>query len=263
MPIAGIPATRRRPTPRAASASAPSRGQATTLAKGPRCGSPTRATGRRRSMAVKGGTADLRVVLDDTTFFEGTVTRPDGSPVPNVTVRASNPKFNSNGTEIGRLWTETRTDADGRYRLHRRARHVRHHRPRAGRRRRPGEWPVDRGRPVDRARLPLEGGRRLPREGRRQPHRRAGRGAAAVPLASGGRDRHRGPLRHRRHRPHRRPAPRPDQARRRGPRLRPVVVGGGRQRVEPQDDHRSRSLRPLAAQLRQPRLRPLPPAWSR
>lgn len=67
--------------------------------------------------AVKGGTADLRVLLDDSTYFEGTVKAPDGTPAPNITVRASNPMLSS-GREIGRLWTETRTDAEGRYRLH-------------------------------------------------------------------------------------------------------------------------------------------------
>lgn len=67
--------------------------------------------------AVKGGTADLRVELDNTTYFEGTVKAPDGTPVPNIIVRASNPKF-SNGHEIGQIWTETTADAEGRYRLY-------------------------------------------------------------------------------------------------------------------------------------------------
>lgn len=67
--------------------------------------------------SIQGGTADLGIVMDDSTWFEGTVTAPDGTPVPDATIRASNPMLRD-GREVGQLWTETRTDAEGRYRLH-------------------------------------------------------------------------------------------------------------------------------------------------
>jgi hypothetical protein len=87
----------------------------------PKQGAPMRITkegyGPKTFDAVKGGTAHLHVELDNSTYFEGTVKAPGGTPAPNITVRASNPMIRD-GHEIGRLWTETRTDAEGRYRLY-------------------------------------------------------------------------------------------------------------------------------------------------
>lgn len=66
--------------------------------------------------SVKGGTADLRVELDDTTWIEGVVTGPDGKPVADADVRAGTPKMNY-GRIVGTYWSETKTDMNGRYRL--------------------------------------------------------------------------------------------------------------------------------------------------
>lgn len=87
----------------------------------PKEGAPLRITkegyGPKTFDAVKGGTAHLYVELDNSTYFEGTVKAPNGTLAPNITVRASNPMIRG-GHEVGRLWTETRTDAQGRYRLY-------------------------------------------------------------------------------------------------------------------------------------------------
>jgi|GEM_PF-2782310 len=66
--------------------------------------------------SVKGGTSDLEVILSNTTYFEGVLTKPDGQPVPNTQVRASSPSRRGT-TVIGQYWHETKTDANGRYRL--------------------------------------------------------------------------------------------------------------------------------------------------
>ncbi|MBI1325084.1 hypothetical protein GC170_18115 [bacterium] len=66
---------------------------------------------------VKGGTNDLRVELDDTTWIEGVVTGPDGKPVADADVRAGTPKKNY-GRVVGTYWSETKSDTNGRYRLY-------------------------------------------------------------------------------------------------------------------------------------------------
>jgi uncharacterized protein (TIGR03067 family) len=67
--------------------------------------------------SIKGGTSDLVVTLTNTTYFEGSVTTPDGKPAAGVRLRASNPMRRQDGVEVGQNWTETRTDERGHYRL--------------------------------------------------------------------------------------------------------------------------------------------------
>ncbi len=68
--------------------------------------------------AIKGGTADLVVTLTNKTYFEGVTLDPNGKPVPNALIRASNPSKDAEGREVGKYWTETRTKDDGSYRLY-------------------------------------------------------------------------------------------------------------------------------------------------
>jgi protocatechuate 3,4-dioxygenase beta subunit len=63
------------------------------------------------------GVADLNVTLNDKTYFEGNVLDPDGKPVPSALVRVdSGPKEYHNFT-ITNVWTETKSDASGHYKL--------------------------------------------------------------------------------------------------------------------------------------------------
>lgn len=65
------------------------------------------------------GQAGWVVVLGNRTYFEGRVTSPDGQPVPDALIRANNgPKEIHGGGRITEIWTETRSGADGRYRLY-------------------------------------------------------------------------------------------------------------------------------------------------
>jgi protocatechuate 3,4-dioxygenase beta subunit len=60
---------------------------------------------------------ELHVTLSDKTYFEGDVKGPDGKPVGDALIRAdSGPKRNPQ-VEITSVWTETRTDQNGHYRL--------------------------------------------------------------------------------------------------------------------------------------------------
>ncbi len=63
------------------------------------------------------GTMTAPVVLDDETYFEGIVTAPDGTPVPNAFIRANQGPKQADGVHISTIWTETHSDAQGRYRL--------------------------------------------------------------------------------------------------------------------------------------------------
>ena len=64
------------------------------------------------------GVADLQVRLSNKTYFEGDVKGPDGKPVNNALIRAdSGPKSNP-GVAITSVWTETRSDQNGHYRLY-------------------------------------------------------------------------------------------------------------------------------------------------
>ncbi|WP_337176928.1 carboxypeptidase regulatory-like domain-containing protein [Paludisphaera sp.] len=58
------------------------------------------------------------VVLTDKTYFEGRVTAPDGKPVAGALVRANCGPKQGEGVRITEIWSEARSDADGRYRLH-------------------------------------------------------------------------------------------------------------------------------------------------
>src|SRR5262249_48169083 len=58
------------------------------------------------------------VVLDDRTCFEGVVRGPDGKPAAGAVVRADlGPRMPNPGYIIGEIWTETKADAAGKYRL--------------------------------------------------------------------------------------------------------------------------------------------------
>jgi hypothetical protein len=63
------------------------------------------------------GVADLKVTLSDKTYVQGTVYSPDGKAVPNALVRADcGPKRDNHYTNP-HVWLETRSDADGHYKL--------------------------------------------------------------------------------------------------------------------------------------------------
>lgn len=63
------------------------------------------------------GVGDLKVTLNDKTFFEGTVLAPDGKPVPNAVVRADTGLKVNQQVHITHVWTETTADANGHYKL--------------------------------------------------------------------------------------------------------------------------------------------------
>ena len=64
------------------------------------------------------GSPNRVVVMDTKTYFEGTVKRPNGTPAADVLVRANQgPKEDNPRAVIGDIWTETRTDSTGRYKL--------------------------------------------------------------------------------------------------------------------------------------------------
>jgi beta-lactamase regulating signal transducer with metallopeptidase domain len=58
------------------------------------------------------------VVLGSKTYFEGIVTGPDGKAVANAQIRANQGPKRADGVRITGIWTETRADADGHYRLY-------------------------------------------------------------------------------------------------------------------------------------------------
>jgi protocatechuate 3,4-dioxygenase beta subunit len=57
------------------------------------------------------------LMLDNKTCFEGVVTGPDGKPVANAHIRANQGPKNADGVYIDTIWTETHSDAEGRYKL--------------------------------------------------------------------------------------------------------------------------------------------------
>jgi beta-lactamase regulating signal transducer with metallopeptidase domain/protocatechuate 3,4-dioxygenase beta subunit len=64
------------------------------------------------------GLRNQTVVMETKTFFEGTVRGPDGKPAANVLVRANQgPKEDNPAAVVGEIWSETKTDAEGRYKL--------------------------------------------------------------------------------------------------------------------------------------------------
>ena len=64
------------------------------------------------------GKPDWVVVLDNKTYFEGTVTGPGGKPVANALIRANQGPKSADGVRISEIWTEARTDAKGHYRMY-------------------------------------------------------------------------------------------------------------------------------------------------
>jgi len=65
----------------------------------------------------KSGSKNWTIVLTQDTYFEGRVLAPDGNPVSDALIRAARGPFSNEHGEIGQVWTETRSDAQGRYRL--------------------------------------------------------------------------------------------------------------------------------------------------
>jgi beta-lactamase regulating signal transducer with metallopeptidase domain len=63
------------------------------------------------------GELSAPVMLDNQTYFQGVVTGPDGKPVANAFIRANQGPEEADGVQIGTIWTETRSDAQGRYKL--------------------------------------------------------------------------------------------------------------------------------------------------
>ena len=64
------------------------------------------------------GTLKESLVMDSNTYFEGTVTGPDGKTVPQALIRATPPQKRAEGVTITEVWTTTTTDENGRYRLY-------------------------------------------------------------------------------------------------------------------------------------------------
>ncbi|WP_165221564.1 M56 family metallopeptidase [Aquisphaera insulae] len=64
------------------------------------------------------GSPGMVVVLGNRTYFEGRVTDAEGKPAANALIRANNGPKQGPGVLITEIWTETRTDGDGRYRLY-------------------------------------------------------------------------------------------------------------------------------------------------
>jgi beta-lactamase regulating signal transducer with metallopeptidase domain/protocatechuate 3,4-dioxygenase beta subunit len=64
------------------------------------------------------GLSDLNVVLTNKTYFEGHVTGPDGNPVAGAKIRADQGPKQADGVTITSVWTETKADAHGNYKLY-------------------------------------------------------------------------------------------------------------------------------------------------
>jgi protocatechuate 3,4-dioxygenase beta subunit len=64
------------------------------------------------------GVKDFVVAMDRKTYFEGVVRGPDGKPAANTRIRANQGPKTADGGIITTVWTETTTDASGRYRLY-------------------------------------------------------------------------------------------------------------------------------------------------
>jgi protocatechuate 3,4-dioxygenase beta subunit len=65
------------------------------------------------------GVKDWVVALDSKTYFEGVVRGPDGKPAPNARIRADQGlKELQRGYLMTHVYTDTKTDAEGRYRLY-------------------------------------------------------------------------------------------------------------------------------------------------
>src|SRR5690349_24965291 len=64
------------------------------------------------------GVSDLTITMNAKAYLEGKVLAPDGSPVPNVLIRADSGPKEADGLQITTIWTETKSDKDGHYRLY-------------------------------------------------------------------------------------------------------------------------------------------------
>ena len=64
------------------------------------------------------GVKNLVVAMDSKTYFEGTVTGPDGKPAANALIRGNQGPKMAQGCMITTVWTDTKTDASGNYRLY-------------------------------------------------------------------------------------------------------------------------------------------------
>lgn len=64
------------------------------------------------------GQPDWVVVLGNTTFFEGRVLAPDGSPASDVIIQADSGPKRASGFMLSECYTETKSGKDGRYRLY-------------------------------------------------------------------------------------------------------------------------------------------------
>jgi beta-lactamase regulating signal transducer with metallopeptidase domain/protocatechuate 3,4-dioxygenase beta subunit len=64
------------------------------------------------------GEKGLVVAMDSKTYFEGVVRGPDGKPSANALIRADQGPKQGDGVLITTVWTETKTDATGKYRLY-------------------------------------------------------------------------------------------------------------------------------------------------
>jgi protocatechuate 3,4-dioxygenase beta subunit len=64
------------------------------------------------------GVKGLVVAMDSKTYFEGVVQGPDGKPAANALIRADQGPKQGDGVLITTVWTETKTDATGKYRLY-------------------------------------------------------------------------------------------------------------------------------------------------
>jgi protocatechuate 3,4-dioxygenase beta subunit len=64
------------------------------------------------------GTQGWVVVLGNKTYFEGTVTSPEGKPVAGALIRANQGPKTADGVVITEIWTEAKTDPEGRYRMY-------------------------------------------------------------------------------------------------------------------------------------------------
>ncbi|MEJ7638855.1 MAG: M56 family metallopeptidase, partial [Singulisphaera sp.] len=64
------------------------------------------------------GVAGWVVVLGEKTYFEGKVTGPAGTPAGDALIRANSGPKRADGVMITEIWTEAKTDGEGRYRMY-------------------------------------------------------------------------------------------------------------------------------------------------
>ncbi len=73
----------------------------------------------RHFIAQPVGKSDWVVTLNNRSYLEGRVLEPDGKPIAGINIRATRGPFKStDGSGVAAVWTETETDAEGRYRMY-------------------------------------------------------------------------------------------------------------------------------------------------